>query len=179
MQTDHPGNITITHTTKSDFSNILWLFKQAITLQEKEGYTVWNRIDKARLETDIKSHLQYKIISGNDILCLFSVQYNDPLIWRDRDKNDAIYLHRIVVNPNFRGQRQFARVLQWAKERVKKRQLKYVRMDTWAENQKLITYYKSFGFTFIENYKTPDAPELPVQNRNLNVALLELEVRGW
>jgi hypothetical protein len=51
-------------------------------------------------------------------------------------------------------------------------------MDTWADNYKIIEYYKSFGFVFIENYKTPDTPELPIQNRNLNVALLELALLG-
>ncbi len=51
-------------------------------------------------------------------------------------------------------------------------------MDTWADNKKIITYYQSFGFEFVENYKTTDAPELPTQNRNLNVALLEMKVNG-
>jgi predicted lactoylglutathione lyase len=49
-------------------------------------------------------------------------------------------------------------------------------MDTWADNKKIIDYYKSFGFEFIENYKTTNATELPIQNRNLNVALLEMEL---
>jgi hypothetical protein len=48
-------------------------------------------------------------------------------------------------------------------------------MDTWADNHKIIEYYKSFGFEFIENYKTANAIELPIQNRNLNVALLQME----
>jgi len=49
-------------------------------------------------------------------------------------------------------------------------------MDTWADNESLINYYKSFGFKLIENYKTTNAPELPMQNRNLNVALLEIKL---
>jgi ribosomal protein S18 acetylase RimI-like enzyme len=49
-------------------------------------------------------------------------------------------------------------------------------MDTWADNERLIDYYKSFGFEFIEYYRTTDAAELPIQNRNLNVALLEMVV---
>jgi hypothetical protein len=49
-------------------------------------------------------------------------------------------------------------------------------MDTWAENEKLISYYKSFCFTIIETYQTTDASELPIQNRSLNVALMEMKV---
>ena len=145
-------------------------------LQGRNGYKVWEDIDKAGLEKDMESGLQYKIVLDNDILCIFSIQYHDPFIWRDRDRNDAVYLHRIVVNPNFKGQKQFQKVLDWAKDFAQSKGLQFVRMDTWADNLKIIEYYKSFGFVFIENYKTPDAPELPVQNRNLNVALLELKL---
>jgi mannose-6-phosphate isomerase-like protein (cupin superfamily) len=58
----------------------------------------------------------------------------------------------------------------------KKKQLTAVRIDTWAANEKLIAYYKSYGFQFIENYTTPNDEGLPLQHRNLHVALLELEV---
>lgn len=178
MRPDKIDSPKIVNTTKTDLDVILWLFEQAMDLQGKNGYKVWNNIDINGLKKDIENNLQYKILRGSDILCIFSVQYSDPFIWRDRDQNDAIYLHRIVVNPNFKGQRQFQTVLDWVVQFSLANKLRYVRMDTWAENEKLIEYYKPFGFKFIENYRTKDEPELPIQNRNLNVALLEMEVTG-
>jgi ribosomal protein S18 acetylase RimI-like enzyme len=175
MKPDNSNDFIILNTTKNDLDTILWLFEQAINLQGKNGYKVWEDIDRFALERDIEKQLQYKIVSGDNLLCIFSIQFNDPLIWRDRDKNDAIYLHRIVVNPNFKGQKQFQNVLNWAKNFARQNNLKFVRMDTWADNHKIIEYYKSFGFVFIENCKTTNATELPVQNRNLDVALLEME----
>ncbi|MES2373568.1 MAG: GNAT family N-acetyltransferase [Bacteroidota bacterium] len=174
METTKTGEFTIINTTKEDLDKILLLFEQAMDLQGKNGYKVWNHIDKIALEKDIENKLQFKIISGNDIICIFSIQHNDPFIWREKDKNDAIYLHRIVVNSNFKGQKQFEKVLNWAKDFARQNNLRFVRMDTWADNDKIIDYYKSFGFVFIEYYKTTNAPELPIQNRNLNVALLEM-----
>ena len=162
----------ILNTTIADLPTILSLFEQAMHLQGKNGYRVWDSIDRVALEKDIENKLQFKIVNGDAILCLFSIQFNDPFIWRERDKDKAIYLHRIVVNPNFKGQKMFDKVLAWAKTYAHQHQLDFIRMDTWAENEKIINYYKSFGFTFIENYKTPDVAELPIQNRNLNVALL-------
>jgi ribosomal protein S18 acetylase RimI-like enzyme len=176
METTNIDNVKVINTTKKDLGKILWLFEQAMDLRIKNGYKVWDDIDKIALEKDIDNRLQYKIVKDAEILCIFSIQYSDPFIWRDRDQNDAIYLHRIVVHQNFRGQRQFERVLGWAKQFARQKNLKFVRMDTWADNEKIITYYKSFGFELIEYYKTPDAPELPIQNRNLNVALLEIEL---
>lgn len=168
--------MTIENTTISDLPTIEWLFSQAMMLQGKNGYKVWANIDYDALKKDIALRLQYKIVSNGEIICIFSVQYSDPFIWQERDQEDAIYLHRIVVNPSHKGQKQFSHVLEWAKQHARERQLRYVRMDTWAENQKIIDYYLSFAFRFLGNYRTGDEPELPIQNRNLNVALLELDL---
>jgi ribosomal protein S18 acetylase RimI-like enzyme len=85
-------------------------------------------------------------------------------------------LHRIVANPLFKGQRLFEKVLEWTKQLARQNDRKRVRMDTWADNERIINYYKSFGFELVGNRQTPDAEELPLQNRNLLVALLELKL---
>ncbi|MGX5819322.1 GNAT family N-acetyltransferase [Chitinophaga lutea] len=166
----------ILNTTERDLDTVRWLFAEAMAQQGRNGYKVWDQIDEKGVAQDIELGLQYKIVRGGDILCIFSVQFSDPHIWRERDQGDAIYLHRIVVNPQHKGQRQFEKVLQWAKAFARRHGLKYVRMDTWADNPRIIAYYSSFGFTVVENYITPDIPELPLQNRNLSIVLLELEV---
>lgn len=176
MQPDKTDNIKIVNAIKDDLATIVGLFKQAMELQGKNGYKVWSSMDKVGIEKDIANGLQYKIVKGNDIVCIFSIQRSDPFIWRERDQNDAIYLHRIVVNPQFKGQKQFENVLNWAKQFAQINKLRFVRMDTWADNAKIIEYYRSFGFEFIESYKTSNAPELPMQNRNLDVALLEIKL---
>ncbi len=175
----HPNkndDIKIINTTNDDLDIVFWLFEEAMELQGKNGYKVWSDIDKTALIKDIENRLQYKILKGNDIVCIFSIQHRDPFIWRERNKDAAIYLHRIVVNPTFKGKKLFEKVLNWAKQFAKENNLKFIRMDTWAENEKIIDYYKSFGFEFIENYQTTDTPELPIQNRNLEVALLEIKL---
>jgi GNAT superfamily N-acetyltransferase len=107
------------------------------------------------------------------IAITFSVRYEDKIIWRSLDTCNSIYLHRLVVNPTFKGQRLFGTILEWAIEHSKQKGLRSIRMDTWAANPTIIKYYKSFGFEFIENFTTPDNEELPVHNRNLALTLLE------
>ena len=170
------NDIEIVQTTTEDLDTVFLLFKQVTRAQSKDGYKVWSSVDKETLERDVEERRQYKIVKGDDILCLFSMLSSDPFIWRGRENGDAIYLHRIVANPDFKGQKQFEKVLVWAIQYAHQNDIKFIRMDTWADNEKLIDYYKSFGFEFIENYKTPDIPELPRQNRNLDHALLELKV---
>ncbi len=166
----------ISQTSTADLPVVLWLFDQVKALQGKGGYKVWQEIDRKSLEKDIQNGLQYKIVKNKEIVCVFSIQLSDPFIWREKDQNDALYLHRIVVNQKYKGEKQFGKILEWAKQYALTSGLKYLRMDTWADNQQLINYYKSFGFVFIENYKTADLLELPAQNRDLEVALLELKL---
>jgi ribosomal protein S18 acetylase RimI-like enzyme len=178
MVSNKTENIFISNTTKDDMDIVFWLFAQAMILQGKNDYKVWNEIDKMVLEKDIEEKRQFKIVKDREIICIFSIQLSDPFIWREKDMNNAIYLHRIVVNPKYKGQKQFQKVLIWAMQFAKQNNLKFIRMDTWAENNKIIEYYKSFGFKLIENYKTTNAIELPIPNRNLNVALLEIQVKN-
>jgi len=166
----------ITNATINDLPSIYQLFEEAIAFQKVNNYIGWNNYDKEFIRSDIVSGLLYKMTDATEIICIFSTCYTDELIWREKEKGDAIYLHRIVLNQKFKGNKMFQRILDWAINFARSRQLKHVRMDTWADNEKIISYYKSYGFRFIENYTTPGTDNLPIQHRNLKVALLELDI---
>lgn len=165
--------INIHNTTVDDLDFIYHLFDEAILYQKKKGFPIWNGYDKNVLKADAKNKLQYKITEDDTILCVFSICFYDPIIWREKEKEDAIYLHRIVVNPKYKGQKQFEKILSWAKGFAKGKNLRYIRMDTWGDNHSILNYYQSYGFKFIENYTTPTTENLPIQHRNLYLALLE------
>lgn len=163
----------VTHTEMSDLEKVFELFERSINYQERKGYPVWRNYDKNTIVKDIEDGNQYKIVVDSETAIVFSVRYADKVIWRDLDQGDSIYLHRIVVNPEFKGQKLFGEILNWVIGHSKQKGLHSIRMDTWAANPTIIEYYKSFGFTFVENYTTPDSEELPVHNRNLALTLLE------
>jgi hypothetical protein len=163
--------------TLNDLSLIYNLFEEAIRFQKDNHYIGWNNYDKEFIKADVDQGLLMKIANVNgDVLAIFCICYTDKLIWRDREQGDALYLHRIVLNRSFQGVKIFNVVLSWSIEHARIQEKRFVRMDTWAENHKLIDYYKGYGFRLIENYKTQDTPDLPIQHRNLNVALLEFTV---
>lgn len=176
METTVSEAYDIVNTSSDDLEFVYWLFDEAIAYQQRNDYPVWNGYSKEVLQREMQEQLQFKIVRGKTILCVFSICYADPIIWREMEKGNAIYLHRIVVNPEFKGQRQFEKLLHWAIAVARERMLKYVRMDTWANNPNIIAYYKSYGFTFIENFTMPDSNALPINYRKLALALLELEV---
>lgn len=166
----------ILNTNKSDLPFIYHLFDEAMVYQEKNNYPVWNGYDKAVLVNDIDHQLQYKLLKAEEIAYVFSICYTDKIIWRERDIGDSIYLHRMVVNRKFKGQKIFLKVLNWMKEYCKDKDLRFLRMDTWADNPKIIDYSLSCGFYTVGYFKTPDTEELPVQQRNNNIVLLEMEI---
>jgi ribosomal protein S18 acetylase RimI-like enzyme len=166
-------NYIITNAVASDLPQIYKLFEEAILFQKINNYTGWLSYDKEYIKEDVKNNLLFKIIHQGDVVCIFSVCYSDVLIWREMEKGDAIYLHRVVLNRSFKQVKIFGEVLKWAIKYTREKQLKYIRMDTWSQNEKIIRYYKSYGFSFIENCTTPDTKELPLQHRKLNVALLQ------
>jgi ribosomal protein S18 acetylase RimI-like enzyme len=168
--------LEVINTEISDLDQIFQLFEHSINYQERNGYPVWRNYDRNAIVEDIAKKSQYKVVMDAKIAIVFSVCYSDQVIWRDLDDGNSIYLHRIVVNPEFKGQKLFGRILDWVIEHSKQKGLANIRMDTWAANPKIIDYYKSFGFAFVENYTTPDSIQLPAHNRNLALALLEYKL---
>ncbi|MBX9734995.1 MAG: GNAT family N-acetyltransferase [Chitinophagaceae bacterium] len=166
----------IVNANKNDLPFIYKLFEEAIAFQKANNYIGWLNYDKIFLQKDVENLLLYKVVDNENILGIFSICLSDELIWRDKEKADAIYIHRIVLNRQFTGEKIFKHILNWAIAFAAKKQLSFVRMDTWAANKKLIDYYKSYGFQFVEDYTTADTEDLPIQHRNLNVALLQLHV---
>jgi ribosomal protein S18 acetylase RimI-like enzyme len=171
MNTTAPYRVD--NASPDDLPFICELFEQGIAFQKSRNYIGWNSYDTNYIRKDIDGKLLFKIIVEENILCVFSICFNDRLIWRDMEKGDAVYLHRIILNRQFAGSKAFEKVLEWSIRFARDKGLKHIRMDTWADNSRIIDFYKGYGFRFIENYKTSDTEDLPVQHRNLNVALLE------
>ena len=72
-------------------------------------------------------------------------------------RGNSIYLHRIVVNPEFKGKRHWEILL--GNRTRKTKGLAYPH-GHWAANPTIINYYKSFGFTLLKITHT-DIEELP------------------
>jgi GNAT superfamily N-acetyltransferase len=172
------NSFKIENTSSGDLPFIFELFDHSIRYQQEGGYPVWKDYDQGAIIRDIENGNQYKILVNDVVGIIFSVCYADKIIWREYDRGESVYLHRIVVNPQCKGQKLFGKILQWTIQHAHEKGLRNIRMDTWAANSNIIDYYKSFGFAFVEEFTTPDTPELPVHNRKLKLTLLEYKLPG-
>ena len=167
---------SIVNTTLHDIDLIFSFFDAAITYQKRKGYNLWPQFERSLIETEIEEKRHYKIIENENVLGIFSVMYSDPVIWGERDKNDAVYLHRITVNPQFEGRKIMLPIRAWAIDHARQLEKKFVRMDTWGTNEQLRKYYIDCGFTYIGQQHLKEAPGLPAHYGGAELSLFEVGV---
>jgi ribosomal protein S18 acetylase RimI-like enzyme len=166
----------IKNAAAEDIEIIFGLYDKAVEFQKTVFDKHWLGFDVKLVEREIEEGRLWKIVEEGHIACIFSVAYEDPIIWGPDSGNSAMYIHRIVTNPDFRG-RGYARVItEWAKEFASVRGLRFVRMDTWGDNQKLLEYYQDCGFKFLGLVTPEESDTLPKHYSGLNLSLLEIDL---
>lgn len=161
----------------TDVDEILSLYEAARNLQTHKKMVVWPDFEKSFIENEIKENRQWKIITGNTIACNWAITFEDREIWSERDKNDAIYIHRICTNPTLRGNRYIDRIVAWAKQYASQTGKQFVRLDTLGNNTRLIEHYTSAGFDFLGMFRLTDTATLPLHYQNEpNCCLFEIDL---
>ncbi len=168
----------ILNSTKEDFEKIFELYHKATEFQKKKYSVFWPDFDPKIVKAEILENRQWKLVIDNQIACIWMTSFEDAEIWKEKDLNDAIYLHRITTNPEFRGKNLTSKIFEWAKVFAKKNDKKYLRLDTVGENRGLIDLYTKRGFSFLGLTKIENAKNLPSHYHNALVSLFELNLNN-
>jgi GNAT superfamily N-acetyltransferase len=163
----------------TDANEILLLYEAARDLQTQRKMVIWPSFEKSFIENEIKEKRQWKIVSDKIIACNWAITFEDKEIWGERDKYDAIYIHRICTNPTLRGNRYIDKIVEWSKQYAKQTGKQFVRLDTLGNNTKLIEHYTSAGFYFLGMFKLTDTANLPLHYQNEpNCCLFEIDLKA-
>jgi ribosomal protein S18 acetylase RimI-like enzyme len=146
---------------QSDTNTILSLYESARQLQIAKKMVVWPPFSAAFIEKEIDEKRQWKLSNEQQIVCNWAITFQDPEIWETRDKDDAIYIHRICTHPLFRGNRYIDTIVTWAKQYATTLNKQYVRLDTLGNNTNLIKHYTSAGFQFLGMFELTNTQTLP------------------
>jgi GNAT superfamily N-acetyltransferase len=169
--------MNIAKCTPADVPAIMNLYQAARDLQTLKKVVVWPYLNEDFILREIAENRQFKIVSGDDMACNWAITYNDKEIWGDKDKNDAIFLHRICNDPNYRGHRFIEMITEWAIEYARESNKQYVRLDTLGKNEGLIKHYTSAGYGFLGMVLLTDTAALPKHYQDEpNCCLFELKV---
>jgi len=169
--------MTFEHATPPDFNLIFNLYDKAIEFQKTVFDKQWLGFDGDLVNREINEARLWKIVEDEGVACIFSVAYEDPVIWGPESHLAAIYIHRIVTNPEFRGRGYVAKIVGWAREHAEHNDLRYIRMDTWADNLKLKDYYIGCGFEWKGTVSPEDSPTMPAHYRGIQLGLFELDLQ--
>ncbi|KAG0227646.1 acyl-CoA N-acyltransferase [Mortierella sp. GBAus27b] len=85
--------------------------------------------------------------SSEKIIGTFTLNYTDPfdeMLWKDLvdDWTDAVYLHRLVVEREFKGYGLGPKALMFAEHEGLKHGKHFLRLDCMADNKLLKAYYR-------------------------------------
>jgi ribosomal protein S18 acetylase RimI-like enzyme len=170
--------IQIINSTSQDISTIFEFYDMAIAHQKQVSNMHWKGFDLDLVKKEIEENRQYKILVNGKVAAIFLVTFSDHQIWQERDKEPSIYIHRIVTNPEFRGYGFVSIIINWAKEYALQNHLQYIRIDTWAENKKLLAYYTNCGFAHVKTTTTQPNSGLPKHYEGINLNLFEIRVNN-
>jgi ribosomal protein S18 acetylase RimI-like enzyme len=158
-----------------DITQIYELYDMATAYQKSVFEKQWEGFEQSLIEKEIEENRLRKMCIGGQIVCVFSINFNDQLFWGEKDNEPSIYIHRIALNNNFRGQSVMTKIIEWAKKYCKENRKQFIRMDTWGENTKLIDYYKKCGFEHIDTIDLDNTIGLPAHYKG-KLALFEMKI---
>ena len=165
--------------TLNDLPEIRRLFDAAIDFQKLKFGKHWQGLNEEQLRAEIAGDLHWKIVEGDRIAAFFSIAFTDRLIWDERDADPAIYLHRIVTNPEFRGRSYVSAITGWAEAYGREAGKTFIRLDTDRDNDRLNAYYQQCGYTYcgIKTFHDTNNPLIPKHYFGSGLSLYEKRIR--
>ncbi len=167
--------MTFKPSTLEDIATIFEFYDLAVECQKTKFNKQWQGFERILVEKEIAEKRQWKIIINDDVACIFAITFEDESIWKEKNKDKAVYFHRIVTHPKYRGQRIVERIIEWGKPFAKENNLDFLRMETWGDNEALIEYYQKCGFDFL-GIITPEYKGLPKHYEGITLSLFEIKV---
>jgi ribosomal protein S18 acetylase RimI-like enzyme len=167
----------MTHRVESAHPEHLSAIRAAYTdaraLQREQGAPLWPEFTDAAILAEIEAGHLFRVLEGDVMAGVFSVAYEDPAIWGERERGAHIYLHRIARVATYSGRGLLGAVLAWGRTRCAELGRSGLRMDTWASNTALVAYYERHGFRLVERRAIGSDARLPSHYHGLELALLE------
>lgn len=161
-----------------DFDTVFDLYDKAIEFQKQVFDKHWLGFDAEMVRREISENRLWKIVEDGKVACIFSLAYEDPVIWGENSGENAMYIHRIVTNPDFRGRGYVKAIVEWARGHAYENALRYIRMDTWGDNLKLKEYYTGCGFDYKGVVWPAESENLPKHYSAISLGLFEIDLEA-
>ncbi|MCZ4408520.1 GNAT family N-acetyltransferase [Cryomorphaceae bacterium 1068] len=168
----------IENSTLEDIPRIFEFYRIATAYMKSKNQVHWPEFSIDLIMHEINEHRQWKLVMDQEIACIWATTLEDELIWGHNSKDPALYIHRIAVNPDFRGKNLVNELARWANDFGHSLDLKYIRIDTVGYNQALISHYEKVGFEFLGMRKLANNAGLLDHYKEGEVCYFQKEIRN-
>jgi GNAT superfamily N-acetyltransferase len=118
-----------------------------------QGFCVWldEWLTKEQLlcEDNCEEDFYVGKVDGVDACCMI-IQWQDREYWPEAPRYEAAYIHKLCVRRDYAGQGILKDVLIWLKQECKKRNVRYIRLDTGWDKEKVKNIYLGLGFRIVK-----------------------------
>ena len=153
--------------TSADINTLLKITRACAQHMIEKNIYQWNEFypNKQAFLNDIKRNELYVLISnGNIVGCICISTFMDkeyiPIMWLTPNKNN-IYIHRLAIHPKYQGQGLAQKLMDYAENYAKVNNFVSVRLDTFSQNPRNITFYESRGYKRLGAVFFPKQSEHP------------------
>lgn len=159
--------------TADDLPAIRSAYADARRIQQEQAAILWPEFSDASILAEIAAVRLFRVLDDDALVGVFSVAYEDEAIWGEHERGEHIYLHRIARAAAYPGRGLIAAVLTWARAHCRTLGRAGLRMDTWASNEPLISFYERQGFHIVGRRRIGVEPRLPPHYHGNEFTLLE------
>src|SRR5437762_5954653 len=141
--------VVIRHATTDDTPALVdTLIEAANWVKQLDGTTMWveGELEEHRVRSEVEAGLFVVAEVDSHLVGAMRFQLEDRLFWPDLDADDSAFVHRLAVRRAHAGQGVSTLLLQWAVDRARALEKRYLRLDCDAERTRLRALYERFGF---------------------------------
>jgi GNAT superfamily N-acetyltransferase len=131
-----------------DARTISGILSEAAKWLEESGMRMWRdgELTEESVSADIATGLFYIAESDFEAAGTIKFQLQDALFWPDVPQDESAFVHRLAIRRKFAGRGISDALLQWAVDRARSMDRRYLRLDCEAARSRLREVYERFGF---------------------------------
>ncbi len=151
----------------SEIDDILTITKACAKKISDHGIFQWNDQYPSKIifEKDVKRNelfifKEHTRIIGAIVISTFMDDEYKSVKWLG-STNNAIYIHRLAVHPDFQGQGYAQKLMNFAENYALQNNFSSVRLDTFSQNTRNQQFYTKRGYQKLEAIYFPKQSEYP------------------
>jgi GNAT superfamily N-acetyltransferase len=140
--------IRVRQAQAEDARTVTGILSEAAKWLEESGMRMWRdgELTGESVSADIAAKLFHIAESDLEAAGTIKFQLQDALFWPDVPPNESAFVHRLAIRRKFSGRGISSALLQWAVDRARSMDRRYLRLDCEAARPRLREVYERFGF---------------------------------